>query len=37
MPNQELAKRKGLLHVCDSTFATPVIQVSQLVVRSVSW
>mmetsp|Transcript_23946 Transcript_23946/g.57197 ORF Transcript_23946/g.57197 Transcript_23946/m.57197 type:complete len:425 (-) Transcript_23946:256-1530(-) len=22
----ELAKRKGLLHVCDSTFATPVIQ-----------
>ena len=27
-PNQALAKRKGLLHVCDSTFATPVIQVS---------
>mmetsp|Transcript_20533 Transcript_20533/g.42018 ORF Transcript_20533/g.42018 Transcript_20533/m.42018 type:complete len:424 (-) Transcript_20533:201-1472(-) len=22
----ELAKRKGLLHVCDSTFATPIIQ-----------
>ena len=27
-PTQELAKRKGLLHVCDSTFATPVIQAS---------